>query len=179
MWPACSARASAVPNYFSNFDGYVNLDQFRKLVNPHTGNPWDMDLDFDAYRGLNTKGERIMAAMRSVHTYYFYNQDIFDEVGVAPPTSWDGFADVCTTLDAAGYIPLTINYIWQAPQWLAEIYFDQYHVNWIEQVRAQPGEVACCMTMRPSTCAHAFPQTPTSMCNRLCPCSQATQLSQL
>lgn len=127
-------------NYFSNFDGYVNLDKFRKMVNPHTGNPWDYDLDFDAFRGLNTKGERIMAAMRSVHTYYFYNQDIFDEVGVTPPTSWDGFADTCERLEAAGYVPLSINYIWQAPQWLAEIYFDQYHVNWIEAVRAQPGD---------------------------------------
>src|SRR5258708_2770067 len=27
-----------------------------------------------------------------------------------------------------------------APQWLAETYFDQYHIDWIDQVRAQEGD---------------------------------------
>lgn len=35
----------------------------------------------------------------------FYNQDIFDEVGVEVPTNIDEFIDVCEKLTAAGYTP--------------------------------------------------------------------------
>lgn len=127
-------------NYLSSYNGYVNLDQYRKTTNPFTGNAWDQDIQWEALRGKNAKGERIMVHMRSVHTYWFYNQEIFDSVSVAPPTSWDEFLTVNDALLTAGHTPMSINYIWQAPQWLAEIYFDQYHVDWVEVVRAQPGD---------------------------------------
>jgi raffinose/stachyose/melibiose transport system substrate-binding protein len=127
-------------NYLSSYNGYVNLDQYRKSTNPFTGNAWDQDIQWDALRGTNTRGERIMIHMRSVHTYWFYNQEIFDSVSVAPPTTWDEFLNVNDALLTAGHTPMSINYIWQAPQWLAEIYFDQYHVDWVEVVRAQPGD---------------------------------------
>lgn len=127
-------------NYLSSYNGYVNLDQYRKTVNPFTGNPWDQDLQWEALRGKNAKGERIMVHMRSVHTYWFYNQEIFDQISAAPPTTWDEFLSVNDALMTAGHTPMSINYIWQAPQWLAEIYFDQYHIDWVETVRAQPGD---------------------------------------
>jgi len=127
-------------NYLSSYNGYVNLDQYRKTTNPFTGNSWDQDLQWEALRGKNAKGERIMVHMRTVHTYWFYNQEIFDEVAINPPTTWEEFIDVSEALLGAGHTPMSINYIWQAPQWLAEIYFDQYHVNWVDAVRAQPGD---------------------------------------
>lgn len=38
----------------------------------------------------------------------FYNQDIFDEVGIeAVPTTWDEFLDACQKIKDGGYIPLT------------------------------------------------------------------------
>ncbi|MBX3015237.1 MAG: extracellular solute-binding protein [Caldilineaceae bacterium] len=127
-------------NYLSSYNGYVNLDQYRKTTNPFTGNAWDQDIQWEALRGKNNKGERIMVHMRSVHTYWFYNQEIFDKISAAPPTTWDEFLAVNDALLTAGHTPMSVNYIWQAPQWLAEIYFDQYHVNWVEEVRAQPGD---------------------------------------
>lgn len=127
-------------NYLSTYNGYVNLDQYRKTTNPFTGNPWDQDIQWDALRGKNAKGERIMVHMRSVHTYWFYNQEIFDQISAAPPTNWEEFLSVNDALMTAGHTPMSINYIWQAPQWLAEIYFDQYHIDWVEVVRAQPGD---------------------------------------
>ncbi len=127
-------------NYLSSYNGYVNLDQYRKTTNPFTTNPWDQDLQWDALRGKNAKGERIMVHMRTVHTYWFYNEEIFDSVSLAPPTNWEEFITVSEALQTAGHTPMSLNYIWQAPQWLAEIYFDQYHVNWVDAVRAQPGD---------------------------------------
>jgi ABC-type glycerol-3-phosphate transport system substrate-binding protein len=36
--------------------------------------------------------------------------------------------------------PVTANFKWQVPQWLVSIYGDQYHVPWVEIVRAKPGD---------------------------------------
>lgn len=70
----------------------------------------------------------------------FYNQEIFDQISVVPPNTWDEFLSVNDASMTVGHTPMSINYIWQVPQWLAEIYFDQYHVDWVETVRAQPGD---------------------------------------
>lgn len=38
---------------------------------------------------------------------FFYNRDIFEEVGVSVPATWTEFLDVCEKIKQAGYIPLT------------------------------------------------------------------------
>lgn len=38
---------------------------------------------------------------------FFYNASIFEEVGVAAPTTWAELLDVCAKIKAAGYIPIT------------------------------------------------------------------------
>jgi ABC-type glycerol-3-phosphate transport system substrate-binding protein len=127
-------------NYVPTYRNYVNFDQYKKTTNPYTGNEWDKDLDWDFFVGRNAKGERNMLPTRSVHTMWFYNKALFEKAGVQPPKTWAEFADVCAKLKESGVIPISANFKWQVPQWLAEIYFDQYHVNWIETVRAQPGD---------------------------------------
>ena len=37
-----------------------------------------------------------------------YNKDIFSEVGIAPPTTFDQLLSNCRTLSAAGYIPMSL-----------------------------------------------------------------------
>jgi raffinose/stachyose/melibiose transport system substrate-binding protein len=81
-----------------------------------------------------------MLPTRSVHIMWLYNKEIFAKVGVQPPTTWDEFAEVCAKIKAIGVTPVAINYSYQLPQWLAETYFDQYHIDWIDQVRAQEGD---------------------------------------
>ncbi len=39
-------------------------------------------------------------------TAYFYNKEIFAEVGVEPPKNWEEFKDICAKIKAAGYTPL-------------------------------------------------------------------------
>jgi raffinose/stachyose/melibiose transport system substrate-binding protein len=127
-------------NYSAAYRGYVNFDRYRTSINPYTGNRWDEDLNWDFYRGVNAAGERFMLATRSVHINWFYNIDLFEQAGVQPPTSWSEFVEVCAGLQEAGITPIVGNYIWQIPQWFAQVYFDQYHTDWIETVRAQPGD---------------------------------------
>ena len=127
-------------NYVSTFRGYVNLARYRRETNPYTGNPWDVDVDWDFYRGVNASGERIMLPTRSVHINWFYNKDIFNEVGIQAPITWEQFVEVSSALNEAGYTPIVANYDYQVPQWFAEVYFDQYHTHWVETVRAKPGD---------------------------------------
>lgn len=127
-------------NYVNTYRGYVNLDQYRGTTNPYSNQIWDADLNWDFQRAVNGAGERIMLATRSVHINWFYNKDLFAKAGVEPPATWAEFVDVCAKLKDAGITPVGINFDWQLPQWFAEVYFDQYHVNWIETVRAQDGD---------------------------------------
>ena len=127
-------------NYQPNFRGYVNLDEYRATINPYTHRPWDQDLNWDFFRGTNAKGERIMLATQAVHINWFYNKDLFAKAKVAPPTTWDEFVDVCAKLHKAGITPVVSNYDYMVPQWFAEVYFDQYHIEWVKVVRAHPGD---------------------------------------
>lgn len=129
-------------NYFANFDGYVNFEQYRYLTNPHTGRMWDEDLDWNFYVSKRGDGVRYMLPTRAVHINFFYNRTMFEQAGVEPPTTWDEFEAVCAALKEAlpDVAPVAANYIWQVPQWFAETAFDQYHVDWVESVRAQPGD---------------------------------------
>ncbi|HEV8633891.1 MAG TPA: hypothetical protein VG370_06580 [Chloroflexota bacterium] len=127
-------------NYVSSYAKYYNFEQVRKTINPHTNNPWDKDLDWDFFRARNAKGERNMLPSRAVHTMWFYNKEMLAKANVKPPQTWAEFADVCQKLKLAGFTPVAANYTFQVPQWLAEIYFDQYHVDWIQAVRAQKGD---------------------------------------
>ncbi|MCP4361303.1 MAG: extracellular solute-binding protein [Chloroflexi bacterium] len=46
----------------------------------------------------------------------WYSSDIFAELGLAPPQTWDEFLTTCNTLHEAGYIPVTVSSItWTPP----------------------------------------------------------------
>ena len=42
--------------------------------------------------------------------YTYYNKEIFDEVGVTPPESWDDLYEMSGELRSAGYQPLSVQY---------------------------------------------------------------------
>jgi ABC-type glycerol-3-phosphate transport system substrate-binding protein len=127
-------------NYAGSYRGYVDLDAYRDHVSPYSNAAWDEDLDWDFFvvRGDNNK--RILLPTRSVHILWFYNKDLFAQAQVEPPTNWQGLIAVCEKLQAAGITPISANFKWQVPQWIAEIYGDQYHINWVDTVRAQTGD---------------------------------------
>jgi raffinose/stachyose/melibiose transport system substrate-binding protein len=138
---AGNVRADIVSgNYVPSYRNYVNFDEYRTSINPYMNQPWDQTLNWDFFADRGTSGARTTLATRSVHIMWFYNKEIFAKAGVQPPTTWDEFADVCAKIKAIGVTPVAINYGYQLPQWLAEIYFDQYHIDWIDQVRAQEGD---------------------------------------
>jgi ABC-type glycerol-3-phosphate transport system substrate-binding protein len=71
---------------------------------------------------------------------WYYNRDLFDQVGATVPTTWAEFIAVCGKLKDAGITPIAAIYDHVITWWLSAYYFDQYHVNWIETIRAQEGD---------------------------------------
>ena len=133
-------RPDIVSGNYAGYNGYVNFDRYRSTVNPYSGDSWDSTLDWDFFAFRDGSGARTMLPTRAVHVMWFYNKDIFKKVGVEPPTTWAEFVTVCEKIAAAGITPVSANFKWQVPQWLVSIYSDPYHVNWVETVRAQPGD---------------------------------------
>ena len=71
---------------------------------------------------------------------YYYNKELFAKANARPPLNWNELIDTCRTLKTAGITPIAANWLFQVPQWIAEIHFDQYHVDWAQVVRAQKGD---------------------------------------
>lgn len=103
------------------------------------GNTWDKDYDFQLSQ-YNIFRENVVLPTRAVHINWFYNKTLFEKAGVEPPTTWAEFVEACDKLQAAAITPVAANYMWQVPQWVTSIYFDQYNINWVETVRAKPGD---------------------------------------
>ena len=127
-------------NYQPTYVKYVNLDKYRFQTNPYTGRTWDEDLDWDFFVARDAKGQRQMIATEAVHILWFYNKDLFTKAGANVPTNWDELADACDKLLEAGITPISTNFQWKLPQWVIQIYLNQYFPEWVEEVRAQPGD---------------------------------------
>jgi len=127
-------------NYQPTYGKYVNLDKYRFETNPYTGRTWDEDLNWDFFVARDAKGQRPMIATEAVHILWFYNKDLFAKAGAAVPTTWDELAEACDKLLEAGITPISTNYVWKLPQWIIQIYMNQYFPEWVEEVRAQPGD---------------------------------------
>lgn len=127
-------------SYVRDFRGYVNLEEHRKQTNPYTGNGWDEDYRFDRYPELTISGKRVQIGTESEHLLWYYNQDLFADLELTPPTTWSQLVDVCRTLKQSDVVPVSANFDYVLPNWLPPLYFDQYHSDWVETVRVREGD---------------------------------------
>lgn len=126
-------------------DKTINYYDYAYDEDPYYDGEWNEAIAFGMQGVDQITGKWDCISITGVQVLWFYNADIFAEVGVVPPTTWDEFVDVCEKLDAAGYqalaVPGTFMSFW-ANQigWLAQIYADQTTRSNIEIVRAQEGD---------------------------------------
>lgn len=132
---AGSDRTDKVINFFD----YVGDDS------PYSDGEWTEQFAFEMQNieGGGTIWDCI--SITGVQVLWFYNVDIFEEVGVQPPTNWAEFVDVCQKIDAAGYqalaVPGDFQSFWANQMgWLAQAYADQTTRSQIEIIRAQEGD---------------------------------------
>ena len=123
----------------------INYLEYLYNDSPYSDGTWADQFNTEAQVRDIARDEMDSLSLESVQVLWFYNADIFDEVGVQPPTTWAEFVAVCEKLEAAGYQPISIagdyNSFWSgAMGWLAQIYADQTTRSLINTYRAQEGD---------------------------------------
>lgn len=85
---------------------------------------------------MEVEKEKLYEVPRTVNiSASWYNTDVFKKVGVAPPTTWTEWGEICQRIKNAGYIPIVMGNKgrWHAGHWFAiaiqrmagkEAYFD-------------------------------------------------------
>jgi ABC-type glycerol-3-phosphate transport system substrate-binding protein len=121
----------------------INFDEYVYDNSPYTDKPWKEQF---VYKMQGTESDRFTRlCLESVQVMFFYNKQIFEEVGVKAPKTWSELIEVSEKLLAAGYQPLAVagdyDSFWQTQMgWLAQIYYDQVYRSSIEHFKAQPGD---------------------------------------
>ncbi len=117
---------------------YVPLDPYLEAPNPfirEKGDPslpgyhqwWDMFKYQAISRGKAAPDNlNYCISFDMVETGIFYNKDIFREVGITPPETWDEWLDSMEKIEAAGYIPLLMNRHF-FNDWAVDLVFDQLY----------------------------------------------------
>jgi len=86
---------------------YVSLTEAMNSSSPYTGKPWKEDFAEDMYGLMKLTLENVYGVFLSMEGWtWFYNKEIFDEVGITPPNNVTEFFSNMDKLQAAGYTPL-------------------------------------------------------------------------
>jgi len=115
------------------------LSDYLDVKSPYSDGTWGEQIQSAALGNSAVTGETCQLSLFSTQVMWIYNQNIFAEVGVEPPKTWDEFVTVCEKLYAAGYQPIAQNYQY-LPEWLAQIYMDQTTRSTVELIAAHPGD---------------------------------------
>ena len=123
----------------------INFMEYADMESPYSGGPWTEQFNYEMQTKDLARNEWTSLSLESVQVLWTYNKDIFEEVGVTPPKTWDEFIAVCDKLLAAGYQPLSMsgdfNSFWAMQMgWLAQIYMDQTTRSMLDVYRAQKGD---------------------------------------
>jgi len=76
----------------------------------------------------------------------YYRTDIYDELGLEVPETWDAFLDNCRALDDAGYIPVSIGtrYRWPAGGWFdylnMRVNGPEFHIRLLDGLESYESE---------------------------------------
>lgn len=123
----------------------INFNEYIENDSPYSDGIWKDQFEYSAQRINMSTGEFDALSLESVQVLWLYNMDIFNEVGVDVPTTWDELIEVSEKILAAGYQPLAIpgdyeSFYGGKIGWLAQIYADQTTRSMVEIVKAQPGD---------------------------------------
>lgn len=144
-YPAADIVAANLAGSDRN-DKLVNFFHYVNDKSPYFNGTWgDQFIDISTQGMDVNNGTWDIINPVSTQVLWFYNADIFREVGVKPPTTWDELVNVCEKLYQAGYQPIAaggdLQSFWQLQiGWLAQIYADQTTRSQINITRAQPGD---------------------------------------
>ena len=100
---------SALPEADIVYGNLAGSDRVDKVVNfydyafdesAYSDGEWADQIAFDMQNIDMVSGSWDCVSITGVQVLWFYNVDIFNEVGVKPPKTWDEFVDVCAKIEA-------------------------------------------------------------------------------
>ncbi len=124
---------------------YINWADYAEMDSPYSDGIWKDQYQYEMQTILPGTGAQERVNLDTTQVMWFYNQDIFNEVGVEPPTTWDEMIDVCEKIQAAGYQPIAMpgdyaSFYSGTMGWLSQVYSDQTTRTTIDIWRSQPGD---------------------------------------
>ena len=123
----------------------IDFSDYADMDSPYSDGTWSEQFDPSAMDISRVTGRIEKMYMFTTQVMWMYNKEIFEEVGVEVPETWDELVAVCEKLDAAGYQPLALDgdyasYQASGMSWLTQTYIDQSTRPLIELIRAQEGD---------------------------------------
>lgn len=127
-----------------DFTRLLDYSDYLDLDSPYSDGTWAEQFDSSGLTP-STSGTLDQLSLASTQVMWMYNIEIFDEVGVKAPETWDELVEVCEKLQAAGYQPITIDgdfnsFNTMTMGWLAQIYTDQTTRSLINVYGAKEGD---------------------------------------
>lgn len=150
---ALAGGAETAPDIYSaNFgSGFyesgkaINLKPYLDSVSPYTGSPWGESFIPQFLEMLSHGRDFPQIPLNYVEIGIFYNQRIFDEVGVSVPNTWEEFMEVCQAIKDAGYIPVAMpgdkeSYWGGVVGWVVRLFTDAWFYDVVPEVIAREGD---------------------------------------
>ena len=124
---------------------HIDWNDYADMDSPYSDGVWKDQFQYDMQTIEPGTGMWKQLCLQSTQVMWFYNQNIFDEVGVSIPTTWDELIDVCEKIEAAGYQAIAMpgdydSFYSGTMGWLSQIYADQTTRSSIEYWRSQEGD---------------------------------------
>lgn len=136
------------PNYTPNYDKlgkWTAMNDYLMEVNPYSGLPWHETFDMPLLERYKSSGSYYQIPMDNIAIAIYYNKDIFEELGLGIPETWDEWMATCQTIKDAGIIPIgisgTADMLWAGDLgWLFMLLTDAYIRDQVPLVVARPGD---------------------------------------
>lgn len=123
----------------------INFNDYVSVESPYSDGTWEEQFNYSSQVQDHVAEEMFQLSLSTVQVMWFYNQEIFEEVGVEPPETWTELIEVCEKIAAAGYQPIAMagdyaSFNYEDVAWLTQIYIDSSSRSNLELIRAQEGD---------------------------------------
>jgi ABC-type glycerol-3-phosphate transport system substrate-binding protein len=123
----------------------VNLTPFLSQTNPYTGQPWRQTLDAQFLEKFKIGGDVAIIPLDFIEIAFFYNQTLFDRLGLKPPQTWEEMLATAERIRQGGYIPFAVpgdadSYWSGTVGWVFRFVTDAYTRDFVPEILARPGD---------------------------------------
>lgn len=123
----------------------VNLTPFLAERSPYTGKPWRESLDAQFLEKYKSGGDVATIPLDFIEVAFFYNQKLFDRLGLKPPRTWEEMLATAQKIKQAGIIPFAVpgdsdSYWSGTVGWIFRFFTDAYMRDVVPQVMSRPGD---------------------------------------